>query len=162
VGLLQYAAAQATGPLLPPVDSQHHRQQGQHNPLMESPHSSVNAPKIDPSNAEVPHKRERSSRDVFWVILCWVGVAVMLYVLSLGPVMLVVQKKSISPFSSTYHVLGTFYWPIEWAGKKIPMLKPPMGKYLHLWAPELYDRNGYSTGRFGFYHHSPSLSSPIV
>jgi hypothetical protein len=97
---------------------------------------------------ETQHDRQKTSKDLLWVFLCWLAVVVVLYVLSLGPVMMMVQKKSISPFSSTYHVIGTFYYPIEWAGRKVPMLKRPMGKYLHLWVPKLYDRKGYSRGLY--------------
>jgi hypothetical protein len=76
------------------------------------------------------------------VWLCYLGVAVMLYILSLGPVMMMVQNKSISPGSSTFEVLDTFYHPLEWTVNKIPPLEHTIGMYLHLWAPKLFDRKG--------------------
>jgi hypothetical protein len=99
-------------------------------------------------NGEVKEAPKRRLRDLVWIWLCWLGVAVMLYVLSLGPVVMMVQKGFISPAIPENKFVRTFYYPIEWAGKKIPMLKHLMGKYLHLWAPKLYDRKGYSTGLY--------------
>lgn len=104
-------------------------------------------------NDEVEEKPQPRLRGDGWLWLCWLGVAVTLYVLSLGPVMTMVQNRFISLGSPTHEALGTFYQPVEWTNRKIPLLEHPIGVYLHLWAPKIFDRKGdrisqlYSTTR---------------
>jgi len=73
-------------------------------------------------------------------------VTVLLYIVSLGPVMMMVQNKVISQGSPTFTVLGTFYHPLEWASQNIPIIEHPIGMYLHLWAPKIFDRKGNKIG----------------
>jgi hypothetical protein len=97
-------------------------------------------------SAEVQEEPVRSSKDLVWVSLCWLVVAVMLYVLSLGPVMMMVQNRVISLGSPTFVALGTFYRPLELTARKVPVLAHPIGVYLHLWAPKMFDRKGNRIG----------------
>ena len=113
---------------------------------MESLYRFVNTPTIEPSKAEVKDRPQRRSKDLIWVWLCWLPVIVALYLLSLGPVMMMLQNRVISPSMPTITFIMTFYYPIDWAGNKIPMLKRPIGMYLHLWAPKLIDSKGNATG----------------
>jgi len=70
----------------------------------------------------------------------------MLYVLSLGPIMRMVQNEVISEGSPTFTFLGRFYRPIEWGVKEIPVLKRTIGMYVHMWAPKIIDRKGNKVG----------------
>lgn|ERR1035438_10864172 len=92
-------------------------------------------------NAEVKDKRERSSRDVFWVILCWLAVAVMLYVLSSGPVMMMCDKQVIRANTPSSKFFDNLYWPLRSAYMNTPFWKP-LGVYWHLWNPNDFDRAG--------------------
>lgn len=67
----------------------------------------------------------------------------LLYILSLGPVAMLVEKGFIPTGSRTSQLVGTIYQPIEWAASAIPLLNRPLGSYLHLWAPTLYDSKGH-------------------
>lgn len=112
----------------------------------------VNSPKTDPPNTTVEEKPVRGSSGVLGVSLCWLGVAVMVYVLSLGPVMRIVQDGFIPPGPRgmpTINFIITFYYPIQWAENEMPMLNRPMGMYLHLWAPKMFDSKGNPTPQHG-------------
>ena len=97
-------------------------------------------------NVKAEECQERSSKGLLGVCLCWLAVIVMLYVLSLGPVMLMVQNKSFAPGSRTFGVLYTFYQPIELTARKIPVVAHSIGMYLHLWVPKMFDRKGNRIG----------------
>jgi hypothetical protein len=71
-----------------------------------------------------------------WFVLLPVVMAV-LYVLSLGPVIMLVDKGRISGTSS----LEAFYHPLERAYRRTIFHKP-LGMYLHLWVPRKFDKNG--------------------
>jgi hypothetical protein len=65
----------------------------------------------------------------------WAFVAVMVYVLSSGPVM-----NAVLSIRSVWRVV-VIYRPLGWAYWHTPLRKP-LGMYWHLWLPGLYDRNG--------------------
>ena len=71
----------------------------------------------------------------------WTFAIFVLYLLSFGPVRLLGVKGMYS--SSTKRVVNHFYAPWIWAYNNSPLHKP-LGMYLHLWCPEIYDRNGES------------------
>ena len=102
----------------------------------------MNLHKLGHTNDEVHEAPARSSRDLIWVWLCWLGVVVILYVLSSGPFLMLVQKKRISVGSPTYQAVVTFYEPIEWAFDNIPPIRKALGMYAHLWAPDKFDGKG--------------------
>jgi len=68
-----------------------------------------------------------------------------LYVLSVGPVAMLVEKKLIGPSTLTTEFLTTFYKPLEWAYNKT-MLHKPLGLYYHLWIPSVIDSKGNIIG----------------
>jgi hypothetical protein len=88
---------------------------------------------------------EQRSRGLIWVCLCWFAVGVVLYVLSVGPVAMLVEKKLIGPSTLTTEFLTTFYKPLEWAYNKT-MLHKPLGLYYHLWIPSVIDSKGNIIG----------------
>jgi hypothetical protein len=101
----------------------------------------MNSPDLDPSNAEVKDKPIRSSRDIFWLILCWLGVAVMLYVLSSGPFWLLAGKKIILVGTPGFRVGLSVYLPLYRASKGT-LFHRPLIMYWHLWAPMVCDTKG--------------------
>jgi hypothetical protein len=84
---------------------------------------------------------ERNSRGAVWVWLCWLGVIVLVYVLSIGPVMVLWDKKLIANGNSAAQVLKIVYGPVEWAYAKT-LLHKPIGMYYHLWVPSVIDSQG--------------------
>ena len=69
----------------------------------------------------------------YWGFVIWPVVAVMVYVLSAGPISLAVYKnvvpaRALCAYSPLRAVLGS------------TPLKNPFGKYLFLWSPEAFDR----------------------
>ena len=85
--------------------------------------------------------QKRSSKDLIWLLLCWLAVMVMLYVLSLGPVMVVCAKMKISAPQPAGQLLASFYKPIEWAYTKT-FLHKALGVYWHFWVPSSIDSKG--------------------
>jgi hypothetical protein len=71
-------------------------------------------------------------------IIAWPFVILILYALSIGPVMMMVDKKSIPP--RTDQILEKFYAPLDWAYSET-LLHKPIGIYLHLWSKR-FDKNG--------------------
>jgi hypothetical protein len=61
-----------------------------------------------------------------------------LYVLSIGPVWMLMAKGN---FSASGRSLDKFYTPLKWAYLKTPLHKP-LGIYFHLWAPTMFDKRG--------------------
>ena len=94
----------------------------------------LNSDKTGCIDGEVKDRPERSSRDLFWLWLCWLGVAVMLYVLSSGPVMMAYDKLHIRDGSSADQVLEILYGPMFWVARNT-LLQKPLVMYWHLWAP---------------------------
>jgi hypothetical protein len=61
----------------------------------------------------------------------WAFVAVMVYVLSSGPVVLMAQKSKLRLKPLPYPVLDIIYAPLNWAYND-PFLHKPLGIYFHL------------------------------
>ncbi len=73
-----------------------------------------------------------------WGFILWPLVILILYVLSFGPIMLMMDKGRISSNSKLEQKI---YKPWFWAYHNTPLHKP-MGMYLHLWTPHLFDKDG--------------------
>ena len=71
----------------------------------------------------------------FGRFVLWAGVIVLLYVLSLGPVCLICNKRN---FDSPLLIV---YDPLELVYEDTPLHKP-LGIYLHWWYPAGFDKNG--------------------
>lgn len=69
-----------------------------------------------------------------WVV--WPSVILVLYVLSVGPFVMLNDKGKISHSN----FFETLYWPLAWAYLQTPLHKP-LGMYLHLWSKH-FDKNG--------------------
>lgn len=69
----------------------------------------------------------------------WLGAILITYVLSSGPAMLMLEKGMINYNSRS--VAGLYFVPFRWAYEDTP-LKRPLGMYWHLWAPQMWDRQG--------------------
>ncbi len=91
--------------------------------------------------AEAQEGQQRSSRDVLWVWFCWLGLFVMLYVLSVGPVMKISDKMNISNPHPAARFFTSFSKPLEWAYNET-LLHKPLGLYYHLWIPSIIDSKG--------------------
>jgi hypothetical protein len=83
----------------------------------------------------VPETNEKKSRGV-GVYVAWVFVAMMVYVLSSGPVM-----KWGSKQKRPYQAVRLAYAPLVWVYGRTPLWKP-LGIYWHIWAPEYFDKDG--------------------
>jgi hypothetical protein len=68
--------------------------------------------------------------------IVWPFVILSLYVLSTGPLVMMFDKKIVSPNSNLWRV----YQPLEWAYDET-LLHRPLGMYLHLWSKR-FDKNG--------------------
>jgi hypothetical protein len=68
--------------------------------------------------------------------ILWPSVILVLYFLSSGPVLMLMEKRRIAPS----HLFDIFFTPLDWAYTETPLRKP-IGMYLHLWT-EAYDKNG--------------------
>ena len=90
-----------------------------------------------PAEPTAEAKRSRG----FSGYVVWGLVIVAVYVLSLGPVRLMGVKGMYSP--STRRIVSHFYAPWTWAYNHTPLHKP-LGMYLHLWCPDIYDQSGES------------------
>jgi hypothetical protein len=73
-----------------------------------------------------------------WGFIVWPLAVLLLYFLSLGPVLIMTEKSHILPDNK---FVATFYAPLWWAYWKTPLHKP-LGMYLHFWAPRWYESNG--------------------
>lgn len=90
---------------------------------------------------ETQDEPEKSSQGLVWVWLCWLAAIAVLYVLSSGPVVMVVNRTRIPPASPAYQFSMIVYWPLARAYMGTPLHKP-IGLYWHLWAPDWYKSNG--------------------
>ena len=77
---------------------------------------------------------EKSSRS-YWGFVLWPVVVVVLYVLSEGPYMAAARNGLIS------WNLQLVYYPLDELIDKVG-LERPYGRYLHLWCPEMYNKDG--------------------
>jgi hypothetical protein len=71
-------------------------------------------------------------------IIAWPFVILILYALSVGPFMMMIDKGRISPNTEAF--LEKFYKPLDWAYSDT-LLHKPIGMYLHLWSKR-FDRDG--------------------
>jgi hypothetical protein len=86
----------------------------------------------------VPETDEKKSRGLGSYVV-WAFVAVMVYVLSSGPVMSWAYYKELT--SKATNIIGIIYFPLAWAYES-PLLHKPLGLYWHMWCPEYIDKNG--------------------
>jgi hypothetical protein len=89
---------------------------------------------------ESQEQEKGRSRGVVGTWMFWLGCAVLIYVVSAGPAAMLYVKGSLGRGTS-YRIVGAFYLPLAYANEET-ILHKPLGMYLHLWAPELFDRHG--------------------
>jgi hypothetical protein len=96
-------------------------------------------------NGETQDEPEKSSRGTDWVWLCWLA-GIVVYVLSTGPFVMMVDKGIIRIDGPVHRALLTAYALIFWADEETVLYKP-LGLYWHLWIPEIVDSQGHSIRR---------------
>ena len=69
----------------------------------------------------------------------WPFVIVVLYFLSAGPLATMLWKRPLS--KSAFRFIGGFYTPWRLVYLHTPLHKP-LGMYMHLWNPQMYDSAG--------------------
>ena len=92
----------------------------------------------EPTQPAEPTAEAKRSRGFAGYFVWGVGLVV-LYLLSMGPVDWMGAKGMLGP--TAYRILYYVYQPWEWAYLRTPLHKP-LGMYMHLWSPELYERTG--------------------
>jgi hypothetical protein len=90
--------------------------------------------------AEPAAKAKRSGGLARYII--WGLGIVFLYVLSFGPAKLL-EAKGLYSMATKKRIVNPLYAPMRRAYDN-PLLHKPLGMYLHLWCPDLYDRGGES------------------
>jgi hypothetical protein len=75
----------------------------------------------------------------FGSYVLWAGMVLVLYVLSIGPAIMIGHRKILPPAAEDF--LGRFYFPMLQAYAQTP-LHHSLGVYFHLWCPEDFDKNG--------------------
>ena len=89
-----------------------------------------------PAETTAPDEEKHS---INWgALILWPVVILILYVLIIGPVMMMMDK---SAGSRSNQLARKFYAPLGWAYDNTPLHKP-LGMYLHLWVPEIFNKNG--------------------
>ena len=91
-----------------------------------------------PEESTTPSEDKHS---INWgALILWPFLILILYVLSIGPVWMLMAKGNLS---TTGKSLDKFYRPLQWAYQKTPFHRP-LGKCtrLHLWAPTMFDKKG--------------------
>lgn len=83
---------------------------------------------------------EGRSRGAVWTWLFWIGVLLLVYVLSFGPVMRLWLNGHLRE-PNTVDIIGVVYCPVRLAYERT-LLHKPLGLYFHLWAPQVYGSNG--------------------
>ena len=71
----------------------------------------------------------------YWGFILWPFLVVMLYVLSSGPVVLLLRKGIINEKA------WVIYRPLRWGYTSTPLWRP-LGMYWHLWCPDGFAKNG--------------------
>jgi hypothetical protein len=74
--------------------------------------------------------------------ILWPCLILLLYGLSIGPFARMQYKGSIQDRG---RFVSRFYMPLAWAYHKT-FLHKPIGRYLHLWNPKYFDKNGDMPG----------------
>ena len=92
-------------------------------------------------NGEIEDGPETSSRGAGWGWVFWPGLVLVLYVLSFGPVLMLVDKQILRPDGPECRVIEIVYRPVMWAANETPLHKPLI-MYLGLWAPSLFHNPG--------------------
>lgn len=92
-------------------------------------------------NEEAQDAPETSSRGFNWNWIFWVGLLLVLYILSTGPFITMMDKKIIPANPYALKVLEIIYGPMEWVADNT-VLEKPLGMYWHLWAPKRFDSKG--------------------
>ncbi|HZQ47035.1 MAG TPA: hypothetical protein VFC07_08490 [Verrucomicrobiae bacterium] len=82
-------------------------------------------------------KQLEEKHSINWGFVVWPLVILFLYVLSYGPILVMLDKGHLSRDNKLLQVYG----PLGWAYENTPLQKP-LGMYLHLWGPESFDKNG--------------------
>ena len=75
----------------------------------------------------------------YWSFILLPMLALVLYVLSIGPVMRM-RADNFFP-AGTGGLLSKFYSPVSWAYWETPLHKP-LGMYFHMWVPTCCATNG--------------------
>ena len=86
-----------------------------------------------PETAQPPPEPEAKHSRGLGSYVLWAFVALMVYVLSSGPVM----KLAAGPSA-----MEIIYYPLYYAYFMISPLHKPLGLYWHLWLPGAYDKEG--------------------
>jgi hypothetical protein len=89
-----------------------------------------------PAETTTPDKTKHSIN--LGALILWPVVFLLFYALSFGPV---VRMWDNTPFDSPNPIMFKFYSPVEWTYENTA-LHTPLGMYLHLWDPAMYDKNG--------------------
>ena len=72
----------------------------------------------------------------------WLGLVLVLYALSTGPVYVVWRYTPMIPFGSPAQKVATaIYRPVDWAATRTPLRKP-LYMYWHLWGVDFFDSHG--------------------
>jgi hypothetical protein len=85
--------------------------------------------------AETPTSEAKRSPGISTLIL-WSVATLLLYILSTGPVIMLIEKKRLKEDG----FVETFYAPIGWLDDNTPLGRP-LRVYWHLWAPKMFDKN---------------------
>lgn len=83
-------------------------------------------------SAENEEQSDGSARGAGWTWLFWFGVVAVVYVLSIGPVLLLMKKQGWPKSAATERILDVIYAPLDWAAKNTP-LGTPLDWYCDLW-----------------------------
>jgi hypothetical protein len=89
---------------------------------------------------DTPETDEKKSRGLGSYVL-WAFVAVMVYFLSAGPVAYVEYRRKLGNTIRWVNIVGSLYTPWSYAYDST-VLHKPLGLYMHLWVPEVWDKNG--------------------
>ena len=96
-------------------------------------------------SGEFEDRPETSSARVGWGWVCWLGVIPVLYLLSIGPAAMMVERRLIKNGTPGFRAIQIAYAPMEWAWQRLPPVRKPLGMYLHLWVPNRWDSKGNIT-----------------
>jgi hypothetical protein len=94
---------------------------------------------MDEQNQQAETTAEAKRSGGFAHYLGWAFMMVVLYVLSFGPVFLMMVNRKVTPaWGGALYVVCV---PWTWAYEKTPLHKP-IGMYMHLWCPRTFDKKG--------------------
>ena len=98
----------------------------------------MNARQDTANETETPPIQEKDG--IGWAhFFMWPFIILLIYVLSIGPVLLLDHKGRIN--RAIGPALESFYAPVGYAYDET-FLKKPLGLYFYLWDPEDFDANG--------------------